>query len=478
MCSFLIYYGMCTSSNVKQALFKLKFRGPDLTHTTVVNGYTFNHCLLHITGKVIPQPFVQGSVVALFNGEIYNYSSLGSFKTDGQCLIPTYLKHGKHFVRQLDGDFALCVYDFKNQRAILSSDLFATKPIWYGIVNGRLAVASYESSLRALGCPKPQKVPPNQTFVWSLQEHKVIERIEIYHWDLRQTKNTLDDWVKAFEEAVKKRTRSLKYPLFICLSSGYDSGSLAAALNHLQVKYNSYSIMGVEDPNILHQRERLNRKNAGNLIIKLDRTQVKDEHKFLLEKAEWSSHKLFRKFRPKIYRPIQDDMACAGLAVIFRKAKSQNQRIYLSGQGPDEIFADYGFRGVALRSISTIGGLFPENLKDVFPWHNFQKGSMEGFIAKEEHVAGSLGIEARYPFLDRQVVQEFLWLTAEIKNQVYKAPLDYYLKLRGYPFEVNAKYGFKLGTTDKLIRKEKAKNARTFKEILDQKIPRPLQYEK
>ena len=135
MCSFLIYYGMCATSNVKHALRKLRFRGPDLTHTTVVNGYTFTHCLLHITGKVTPQPFVRDQVVALFNGEIYNYSSLGSFKSDGQCLVPTYLKHGKHFVRQLDGDFALCVYDFKNQRAILSADLFATKPIWYGILN-------------------------------------------------------------------------------------------------------------------------------------------------------------------------------------------------------------------------------------------------------------------------------------------------------------------------------------------------------
>ena len=35
---------------------------------------------------------------------------------------------------------------------------------------------------------------------------------------------------------------------------------------------------------------------------------------------------------------------------------------------------------------------------------------------KEEHVAGAHGIEARYPFLDAAVVQEYLWLTAAAKN--------------------------------------------------------------
>ena len=41
---------------------------------------------------------------------------------------------------------------------------------------------------------------------------------------------------------------------------------------------------------------------------------------------------------------------------------------------------------------------------------------MEMYIAKEEYVAGAFGIETRYPFLDVQVVQEFLWLLPELKN--------------------------------------------------------------
>jgi hypothetical protein len=67
---------------------------------------------------------------------------------------------------------------------------------------------------------------------------------------------------------------------------------------------------------------------------------------------------------------------------------------------------------------------------------------MESYIAKEEYVAGSYGIESRYPFLDLNVVQEFLWLKPELKNLHYKSVLYYYLTKNNYPFTENEKIGF------------------------------------
>ena len=43
---------------------------------------------------------------------------------------------------------------------------------------------------------------------------------------------------------------------------------------------------------------------------------------------------------------------------------------------------------------------------------------------KEELTAGALGIEARYPFLDKNFVQEYLWLKSSNKNREYKSVLD------------------------------------------------------
>ena len=67
---------------------------------------------------------------------------------------------------------------------------------------------------------------------------------------------------------------------------------------------------------------------------------------------------------------------------------------------------------------------------------------MESYLAKEEYVAGAYGIETRYPFLDIDVVQEFLWLTPELKNRYYKSVLHDYLSHNNYPFKEGEKIGF------------------------------------
>ena len=72
-------------------------------------------------------------------------------------------------------------------------------------------------------------------------------------------------------------------------------------------------------------------------------------------------------------------------------------------------------------------------------------------LKRQELVAGVHGVEARYPFLDRMVVQErlgksilfsiklrFLWLSADVKNGKYKAPVHDWLERFDYPFRSGA----------------------------------------
>ncbi len=109
----------------------LKLRGPDLTNQYKFNDYTFIHNLLHITCNIVPQPFVKDNIVCLYDGEIYNYKELipnMNFKSDGECLIPLYLKYGIDFAKYLDGEFAICLFDFNLNNAYLASDTFGTKP--------------------------------------------------------------------------------------------------------------------------------------------------------------------------------------------------------------------------------------------------------------------------------------------------------------------------------------------------------------
>jgi len=68
---------------------------------------------------------------------------------------------------------------------------------------------------------------------------------------------------------------------------------------------------------------------------------------------------------------------------------------------------------------------------------------MDAYITKTEFIGRLYGIEARYPFLDVDLVQEFLHLTPELKNIRYKAPLHEYFARNKYPYDDGIKKGFK-----------------------------------
>ena len=123
-------------------------------------------------------------------------------------------------------------------------------------------------------------------------------------------------------------------------------------------------------------------------------------------------------------------------------AKKEGRKVYLSGSGSDEIFSDYGFGGEKKYPHSNFGGLFPEDLSTIFPWASFYGSTMVSYLAKEEYIAGSYGIETRYPYLDKYVVQEFLYLSSTLKNSKYKSVLYNYLKKNNYSFCENEKIGF------------------------------------
>ena len=168
MCSFLF-----TDKKIDDLDYTnhyMKFRGPDFTHQVEVNEYTFVHNLLSITGDFTVQPFVDNDdeIVCIYNGQIYNYQDFGSYNSDGECLIPLYKKLGPDFIKDLDGEFAIVLVDFKNDKLIISTDVFATKPLWYS-VGKSVTVASYESAVKSLGHTDAVKLDANTYRVYNLE---------------------------------------------------------------------------------------------------------------------------------------------------------------------------------------------------------------------------------------------------------------------------------------------------------------------
>jgi asparagine synthetase B (glutamine-hydrolysing) len=401
MCGILVYKN-------KGNNFFIQKRGQDLTSEVKKHGFTFVHNLLSITGKLAPQPYIEGDIFCLYNGEIYNHKYL---KSDGENIIPLYKQYGFDFPKHLDGEWAIALYDFEKELAVLTTDLFATKPLW----RKGLECGSYESGVGG------HKIPANTIEIVYFDGAE--ETRNIYEWELNQHKNTYDDWICAFEAAVKKR--ALKN-CFLGVSSGYDSGAISCALLKQKTDFKAYIIEAREDKEVLKKRMKLikNHQYLGSTEV------FRNELPWIKNNIEDFKYKIPTK------KSFKNDSAALGLSRICRLAHGEGRKVYLSGQGSDEIIADYALWPYQ----STFKGKFPKKLTPQL-WENFYNGCQYSYLGKEEYVAGSHSIETRYPFLDKNVVQEFLWLTPELKNRHYKAPVHEYLTRNNFPFAKGVKIG-------------------------------------
>jgi asparagine synthetase B (glutamine-hydrolysing) len=462
MCSFLIYNFLV--ENISKYNYFLKFRGPDYTNTYNHNFknlfFTFLHNLLNITGKIKYQPFVKNNIICLYNGEIYNHKLFGSFDSDGECIIYAYEKYNTNFCKYLNGEFAIVLFDFNKNIFILSTDIFATKPLWYNITDKYLGISSYKSGLLHPNLKNECiKLSANTILVYDIEKLKLLNESRIYNFNLKQYISNFNKWEIAFINSVKNRAYNCKYPVFVCLSGGYDSGLICATLNFLNIKYYTYTIIGRENKNILEKRIKLNKNKSciNSYIIDIDKQKF-NEYKDYIKK---NSEDFTLSFNPNNNNNIKliDDDASIGMGVICKKASTLNHRIYLSGQGADEIISDYSIKGQKVYSNSNFSGIFPKDLNLIFPknpkdksckWFSFYNYTQSSFLAKEEIISGLYGIEGRYPFLDKDVVQEYLNLIVELKNNDYKAPIKYLFDKLNYPYE-EEKIGFNLNLKDHAV---------------------------
>lgn len=92
-----------------------------------------------------------GTIWIVFNGEIYNYRELRAelqqphqfrSNSDTEVLLHLYEERGIDLVQDLDGMFAFCIVDLKQQMAFLARDHFGIKPLHYTLSENGLYFAS------------------------------------------------------------------------------------------------------------------------------------------------------------------------------------------------------------------------------------------------------------------------------------------------------------------------------------------------
>src|SRR3954470_3834825 len=113
--------------------------------------------IIDVAGGQQPVYNEDRSVVAVFNGELYNFAELRAdlarrghrFASDGdsECLVHLYEEYGDDVVHHLRGMFAFAIWDARRQRLLLARDRVGKKPLLYVLTAQGI---SFASELKAL----------------------------------------------------------------------------------------------------------------------------------------------------------------------------------------------------------------------------------------------------------------------------------------------------------------------------------------
>lgn len=133
----------------------------------------------------------EGTVWAVFNGEIYNFRELRRdlesrghrFLTagDSETIVHLYEEYGPSCVERLRGMFAFAVWDERRRQLLVVRDRLGIKPLYYGRVRDRLVFASeLKALLQVPGVDRrirPSAVDHLFTFLTTPPEESIVEGI-------------------------------------------------------------------------------------------------------------------------------------------------------------------------------------------------------------------------------------------------------------------------------------------------------------
>jgi asparagine synthase (glutamine-hydrolysing) len=343
----------------------IKNRGPDDKGYYIDENVTLGNRRLAIIdlSELGHQPMTNedNSIWITYNGEIYNYQEIREelidkghvFKSnsDTEVIIHGYEQYGLEIFKKLNGMWALCIYDKKQEKLILCRDQFGIKPLYYYIDNQGII---FSSMISAIICYKKDNRPNNLAIMeylsHNLEDHdkytffEDIYRLEtnkIMMYDLKKKSYTDTKWYElsqngkidtqdikdTFIRSIKYRTIS-DVPVGSCLSGGIDSSAIVVILNDI-LKNNFYTFSfiapGTRFDESKYIKEIGKKTNTSQFFTELDLNDfLREVEDFIVCQEE----------------PVTGLSPFAQYRVM-KLAHEHNLKVLLDGQGADEIFAGY-----------------------------------------------------------------------------------------------------------------------------------------
>jgi asparagine synthase (glutamine-hydrolysing) len=350
----------------------LTHRGPDEEGYYEQPGVGLGHrrlSIIDLSSGQQPLCNEDGTIWVSFNGEIFNYVELREdlirrghvFKThsDTEVLVHLYEEKGLDFVDDLNGQFAIALWDAPRRRLVLTRDRVGIRPLFHAMLaDGTVLFASEMKALFAHGAVDAEidpvavgqiatlwvTVPPRTSFknVQELGAGRMLvveakRRTERTYWshsfpdEHEYEDRSLDYWKERVREllhdAVRLQLRS-DVPVATYLSGGLDSSILTALVKRHHINDLTSFSVGFADARFderKYQQQMVDFLGTDHRQIEVSREDIGRAFADVI----WFSERPMMRTAPA---PL---LALAGFV------RSSGIKVVLTGEGADEVFGGY-----------------------------------------------------------------------------------------------------------------------------------------
>jgi asparagine synthase (glutamine-hydrolysing) len=322
-----------------------------------------------------PMSSQDGTIVVVYNGEIYNHLELKAelealgyqfrSRTDTEVLLTGYEEWGLDVVERLNGMFAFGLWDGRNRTLYLIRDRYGIKPLYWTKAGNSLIFASEIKAILTHPLVSARVNPDALTEYFTFQNlfryHTLFKGINLLQaasirwiregdrklrkhtwWDYDFTKrdegmsleDAREETLRLFRQAVVRQLRS-DVPVGSYLSGGMDSGSIVAVaathiprLSTFTCGFDLSSVTGVE-ANFDERRE-----------AEIISCHFKTEHYQQVVNASDLSWAL-----PNVVWHLENPRLGMSYPNFYvSRLASKFVKVCLSGAGGDELYAGYPWR--------------------------------------------------------------------------------------------------------------------------------------
>lgn len=357
----------------------LSHRGDDSWGSYEDNRVSLCHTRLAILGIAEGQQPVfnkDRTVVSITNGEIYNYRECADtlkkmgYSFSDSCdtnIIPClYEAYGMDMFYKINGQFAIAIWDKKNDKLILARDRFGEKPLYYRKIGASIYFCSeidpllkinnkYELNAKCLKdictawVPIGEKTIYKDIFAINNGSYLTIENniitVKNYYsltfinnnYAYKSKVELISELDILLKKSVEKRINA-DVPISFYLSGGLDSGLIAAmASQYIDGRINTFSL-SFSDNNLdeaSYQHIVSKKLNSNHFQLKINSEMIVD---------------CFSDVLAHIRTPILR-LGVVPMYLLAKFVHDNGFKVALSGEGADELFGGYDlFKETKIRS--------------------------------------------------------------------------------------------------------------------------------